>query len=273
MEKVYRAFKERQAQRRKALAYLFAFLMMNISLGAYLHFYVEWLYEVWFPLGFLSVVFSFIYIMSRSWAQERVETKIFINMYEASNLLELCSREDDASFFYSRKATGKVRNVIRSLGGLQHSLEKILSKLFTREFAEPLRQLKENLATIILPRIARHKDVESMIQVLRGLAKLFSEAEKPISLDDIIAKSKDLERYKLIEDLEEPMRFRDHLSMFFSAHKFLKHGLVVSTVTIGCCVFYYMVVSYLEISKEYAFTGSVAIFLGFLTIYFTKQPR
>jgi hypothetical protein len=47
----------------------------------------------------------------------------------------------------------------------------------------------------------------------------------------------------------------------------------VTSLTIGCVLFYYVVTSYVEIVKEYAFAGSVAIFVGLLTIYFTKRGR
>ena len=272
LEKAYRAFKERQTQRRKALAYSVALFIIYILLAVYMNFNATWFLEYWYWVGVLGFVVGLPYVMTRPWAHEMVETEIFVYMYDASKLLELCSEKDENSTFYSRKAISKVNSAIVTLGGLQYSLEKILSKLFKREFSEPLKQLKENLSTRILPRIAQLEDTEIMIRVLRGLAKLFGEVEKPISLDDIIAKNKDLECYEPME-FKETIRFHDRLLTFLSSHKILRHGIFVFTLIIACCVFYYMVVCYLGISKEYALTASVAIFLSFLATYFTKRSR
>lgn len=200
MEKTYRAFKERQAQRRKIFGYSVSLLSIYILLaGAYFYFNVRWLLDLWTYVGVFSFVAGFIYVMTRSWAQETAETKIFVNMYEASKLLELCSKKDEDSMFYSRKASSKVSSSIRSLGNLCNALNKMLSTLFKREFAEALSQLKESLETRILPRVAQNRDTETMIHVLRGLAQLFGEVVKPITLQDIISKNKDLERFEPIE--------------------------------------------------------------------------
>ena len=67
--------------------------------------------------------------------------------------------------------------------------------------------------------------------------------------------------------------YRERLSTLLSAHKVLKHGLVILSFAIGCWGFYYLVVVHGDISKEYAFTGTVAGFLGLLTLYFRKQPK
>jgi len=157
----------------------------------------------WFLVGILGFILGGLYVVTRSWTFEMVETGIFVEFYEASNLLELCSKEDENSPFYARKAKNKVKLAISSLETLYSKLEETRSKLFKNRFAKPLRSLGENLETRILPRIAQQKDIEIMRSVLRGLASLFGEAQKPISLDDIVSKNKDLEHFEYIESEEK----------------------------------------------------------------------
>jgi len=213
LEKEYRAFKERQTQRRKIFGYSVSLLSIYILLGAYIYFNESWLFILWAFAGVFGFFFGFLYVMSQSWAQEMYETDIFVDMYEASNLLELCRKKDEDSMFYSRKVSNKVSSAIRSLGNLCTNLDKIFSRLIKREFAKPLNQLKENLETRILPRIAQNRDTETMIHVLRGLAQLFGEVAKPTTLQDIILKNKDLERFEPIELEKAPSRLRILLSM------------------------------------------------------------
>lgn len=221
MEIAYRAFKERKAHRWKAFGTLVTLLIIEIVVVAYVTYNAGWFYNYGFMIVMFSLLVGVLYLASRSWAHEWYETEIFVNMYEASKLLELCSKENEDPLFYSRKATKKVRYAIGRLRIWCNRTEASRSKLVKKEYAEPLRNLKENLETRILPRIAQHKDIESMIRVLRGLGKLFSETEKPVSLDDIISKNKDLERYDSIELEESPTRHFLATIMFSRPVKFL----------------------------------------------------
>jgi len=195
LEKAYRAFKERQQQRRKIVAYSVSLLVLWILLGLYLNFWHYWL-----PIGIVGFAIGFPYVMTRSWAKEMIETNIFVLMYESAELLDLCTDKSKNTTFYSRKAAHKVSDAIRKLDILRSNLEKILSILCRREFAEPLRQLKGNLETRILPRIAKQKDIVHVVSVLRGLAQLFGEVQKPLKIDDLVSRNRELERF-------EPMEF------------------------------------------------------------------
>ena len=62
-------------------------------------------------------------------------------------------------------------------------------------------------------------------------------------------------------------KFRQH------TNKITVHGLVIVAFIILCIAFYILVVNNSWASKDYAFGGSIALFIGLLTIYFTKKPK
>lgn len=51
-----------------------------------------------------------------------------------------------------------------------------------------------------------------MISVLDGLAQIFGEIVKPLSIEEIISKNKDLERFEVIDIKKHPSRIRIMLS-------------------------------------------------------------
>lgn len=186
-----------------------------------------------FPLGM-------IYVLSRSWAIEWYETDVFVEMYEAVKFLGQYSSEDEDSLFSLGKATDKVRDAIVTINNWGDSIERVRSKLAKKEFAEPLRNLEENLETQILPRIAQHKDVESMIRVLRRLAEVFSEADRPISLNEINIVNKQLENYEPIEIEETPAKLRIILSkepIKFTGSFLLSFLIITIAILFHCKLF------------------------------------
>lgn len=221
MEKAYRAFKERKAYRWKAFGAFVALLIIEILLVAYITYNVRWFRGYGVMIVFISFLFGFFYLISRSWAKEWFETDIFVDMYDGFKLLELCSNEDEDSLFYSRKAAKKVRHTINKLSSWCNQIDQTLSKLAHEEYIEPLRSLRERLEKRILRRIAQHKDIESMIRVLQRLAGVFSEADRPISLDEINIVNKQLEHYEPIELEESPTRHAFAIIASSKAMKFL----------------------------------------------------
>lgn len=210
--KKYRAFKDRQVQRRKALGAFLAILIIEIFALALIGYNTVWVRNYGVAVVPFSFLLCFLYLISQSWAHEWYETDVFVKMYEAFQLLGLYSNKDEGSWFYVRKGANKVKGAMKSLRKWSNSVGGESSKLAKKELVEPLRNLEENLGTRILPRIAQNKDIGNMIPVLRGIAKLFSEAQKPISLDAIVSKNKDLERYESIELEESPTQLRIILS-------------------------------------------------------------
>ena len=70
----------------------------------------------------------------------------------------------------------------------------------------------------------------------------------------------------------EPSRTKQ-LENFFSAHKVFANTLFVIVLVSSCIIFYYAVTKYAGISNNYAFAGSVALFIGILPLYFTLTRR
>lgn len=185
-----------------------------------------------------------IYIASRPWAFETIETSIAVKMYEASELLGLCTEKEKESKLYLGKSLKLVKKAIGKLNSLSSHLLEKKSNLFSKEFAVPLIRLRRNLERRILPRIAHGEDTVKMTSVLSGLAKLFGEASKPISLDDIISKNKDLELYE--EASLEEKTIVDNLKLIASTKPVLYLcsivvGYISATVIIlGACQFFEM---------------------------------
>jgi hypothetical protein len=183
------------------------FFIVLIVVGTY----VEWLRSYWVGIEILGSLVGFFYLVSRPWTTETYETDIFVDVYDASKILELVSDEEANPSFYTKKASKKLKEAILHIGSLTYKLEQANSTLAKR-FAAPLRTLENNLETRILPRISEQKEVQTMINVLRGLAQIFSEFPKPLSIEDIVSKNKDLERFKVIDIKKQPSRIRIMLS-------------------------------------------------------------
>lgn len=143
-------------------------------------------------------------------------------------------------------------------------------KLAQYHFGKPISELKKNIEHRLIPNL---KD---------GDDEILSKIEEIMRYSHFASKSFDLE---VVNNLNERMSTKlptteemkvglhDRLSAYFGTHKIAKHGLFVASLLFGCCVFYYMAVTHLEISKDYAFGGGVAIFIGLTTIYFRRQPK
>lgn len=143
-------------------------------------------------------------------------------------------------------------------------------KLARDYFGSPLSELKKNIRYRVIPSL-KDGDDELLGKVEQHMRN-FRAYSRNLDVESINILNKRMSA-NLPSTESIKIGFRDRLSMFFSTHKILKHGLFVSTLLIGCCVLYYMAVSHLGISRDYSFGGSVAIFLGILTIYSTKQSK
>lgn len=141
-------------------------------------------------------------------------------------------------------------------------------KLARDYFGKPLLELNKNIQYRIIPSLKDEDDktLEKIEQIMRN----FLMESRSLNIEGISRINKQMSsRLNEIKSIG----YRDRLSTLLSAHKALKHGLVIFSFAVGCGFFYYIVVIHGDIPKEYAFTGTVAGFLGLLTIYFRKQPR
>jgi len=215
IETKYSDFKERQSKRKKAVYFLFFFLIVSIIFGIYLFFESVLFYYVWMSIAMFGVLLWFFFVTTRSWFPEMVETKIFVNFYEASNRLKLCSKKDERLQLNLETAHEKAKNATLILKRFASKLSiESHSRLIKTEIAEPLKLLVKNLETRILPRILQRDNVSEMRDVLFVLADYFGETYRTLNLNYVISQNKDLEKkYEPIE-VEEPIsRFRTILSM------------------------------------------------------------
>jgi hypothetical protein len=256
-KKVYDRFRERKIQRWKAfIGYVFFFIIV-IAVGTYAHYNAEWFMSYCISIGILGSLIGFFYLVSRPWATENYETSIFVDIYDASKLLELVSDEDENSHFYSKKASKKLEEAILHIGSLAYKLEQVNSTLANKKFVEPLRNLEKNLETRILPRVSKHNDVQGMISVLHGLAKIFGEIVKPLSLEEIVSKNKDLERFETIDTKKEPNRFRTMLS---KEPIKLSYDILLGLIVIFGAVFVH------SVFYKYSLTESLSNLTNFLEV-------
>jgi hypothetical protein len=142
-------------------------------------------------------------------------------------------------------------------------------KLIQDSFRKPLDELKKNLEYRVIPRLkdGNEEELETVGQIMRNL---LYESDN-LKLEDIISLNEQMSKLPTTEPLK--IGFHNRLKNFLNAHKILKNVLVVSTFVVLCCVFYYLVVVYLEIAKEVVFGSTVVLFVGLITVYYRRQPR
>jgi len=141
-------------------------------------------------------------------------------------------------------------------------------KLVKTYVGDAISNLKKNIRYRVIPSLKDEKD-ESIIDV-EQIMRNFLTVSRSLDLKGINSINKQMSS-KL--NAIKSVGFRDRLSTFLNAHGVLKHGLATVSLVIGCGVFYYIVVSYGDIPKEYVFTVTGAGFLSLLALYFRKQPK
>jgi len=143
-------------------------------------------------------------------------------------------------------------------------------KLAKALFEKPLSELKKNIEYRIIPSLEKGDD--KSLSIVEQIMRNFHAESRSLDLQSINSANEEMSS-RLGSTERMKIGLRNRLIGFISSHKILKHTLFVSSLGVGCCLFYYFTVSHLGIQLEYAFTGSIAIFLGLLTIYFSKQPK
>jgi len=241
-----------------------------------------WLFYGWLlmiilggPLGVgvyvvILIVLGAIVKITPSPPIEPPENRMFLNLYTILRNIEHYFN-DPTSKIHLDRACKNLGKLISSIKGLTPTSYSMIIK---KAIHEPLQRLRSNLEKRILPLIrypSSQKDVQQAYSTLESLAFIFKE---PTTIAQNLSICNEM-----LEGIPEskieiiPHGFLDRLSIFFSAHTILRHGLVASTIFIVCCAFSYITVSYFEIQKEYVLSISGVIFIGLLTIYFRRQPK
>lgn len=222
IETKYSDFKERQSKRRLAFYFFIFFLIASVIITIYTFLEIRWFYYVWINIVVLGAVAGFLYVVTRSWFPEMVETAVFVNFYEAYNRIQACSTKDERTQLNLKMAYQKAKKATLILKKYAAKLTiESHSRLVKTEIAEPYQELAKNLETRILPRIIQRKNMPEIEGILCALAFSFSEVHKVIHANDIISRNKELKKYEPIK-MEEPIsKFRiilskDSARIFFS---------------------------------------------------------
>ena len=143
-------------------------------------------------------------------------------------------------------------------------------KLVQDSFRKPLDELKKNLEYRIIPSLeeGKEEDIERVKQIMSFLLSVSGHLE----LNNIITLNREIVKIPSREP-SDLVGLRSRIANYLTAHRVLKNVVVLSTVAVACCVFYYFVVTYAEVAKEYAFTGAIALFVAFVTVYYRRSPK
>jgi hypothetical protein len=211
------------------------------------------------------------YLVSRKMKKHRLEDDEWATFYTNSILQNLekfsqtknLERQED----YRKKA---IKNGKDFLVCIERRWKIGTFKLAQEYFGKSLFDLKENIRYRIIPAL---KDGDSeLLGKVEQIMRNFTAPPIILSLEKINKLNEDssgrLPNRKPIQ-----VGLRGHLSIFLSTHRILKHGLIVFSFLIICVIFYYMVITFQWASKDYAFAGSIAVFIGLLTIYSAKQRK
>lgn len=187
----------------------------------------------------------------------RKEYRAFQKIADAAQVLE--KSKEPAAYREALRDVTSAYNIL-------NSLELAKSVDWYKKTNEILDKLLKNLEKIVLPAVR-----ESVI-VTEHLEEL---ALAVYSLDpaQIDAVNKTLESESTYNQFSVEVRFGTDVSVFMQTHNTLKNGLIFLSCAVGCGIFYYLAVNYWGIQKEYSFPTSVALFIGLLTIYFTRPTR
>jgi hypothetical protein len=141
-------------------------------------------------------------------------------------------------------------------------------KLATDYFGDSIGEFKKNLQFRLIPSIEDGDD-EMLTKTGRIMYNLLWGN---LSVDTI--KRLNTQMVEILPNREPlKMGMRNRLSNFLIVHKTMRDGLAVILSSAVAIAFYSLAIYFQWASRDYAFAGSVAIFIGLLTIYFTKLRK
>lgn len=260
IETKYSDFKKRQTKRNRAVYVLVFFVIVSTSLLVYSFIEFRPLYYIGTIIFGVGILAWFLIVITRSWFPEMVETKIFVNFYEAYKRLEACSAKDERAQLDLEKAhqEAKTATLILKRYALKLSSESS-SRLIRTEIAERYRELASNLETRILPRIIKKIDVEEIKGILCALSFSFSEVYTTLHVSDIVTRNKELKKYDPIESEEPISEFRTILA---------RRSTRILLSFIGSLIFIIIVYWLYSIFANTDFIEELKVFSNFQTFLF-----
>lgn len=263
MEVEYKAYKGRRTERIKIVIFFFVFwVLYSIVAGLFYYSNLPLVGDILIALAYLGFIPSIIFF-SRYWVSEPRETMIFVNLYKALGFLQLYSEKKEVSKIYLGKAAKHVKKAITRLNRLCAS-EEINSILFDNEFCEPLETLSENLKNRILPRIVQGKKIHEMQSMLKGLATVFGEIVRSISLNEIVSLNKILENFEEVSIREKAIKsaFKAVMMskpMALLSSIFLGYFSVIAIIFLFCQILQMDLISFMRDNLAVVISGGAVI--------------
>jgi hypothetical protein len=153
-----------------------------------------------------------------------------------------------------------------------------IDERFTVGQFKPVRQfvgnsvieLKKNLRYRVIPAIK--KGDEEILKKVSQIMYNFLYSPQRLSIERL----KEING-QMAERLpnEEPFHKGriSRISTYVQTHKVVKHTIFILGFVVICVSLGYLGATYLGIVKEYVWTGAIALFVGLLIVYFSRQPK
>jgi hypothetical protein len=245
---------EAKRTRNKEALYIFLMTAVTVLLSVY---------GVYFRNGLLAV---FAFIIGSLEA-------LYLLVIGVHTLLQPLSRED-----YAFKKIAEAINLLR---------KSKMSKLALEEASNCVRAAYIELANVSLDDLEWYDDVNTKFKkFVKNLRLLIPEiANGKVNMEDLekIAvavssrNSSKLEeafsQLTLTEGKTVELSLYKRMENFFGTHRILSNTIFVIVLVSSCIIFYSAVTVYVGIAKDYAFAGSIALFVGILTLYFNLTRR
>ncbi|MGA2310226.1 MAG: hypothetical protein ABSG57_11870 [Candidatus Bathyarchaeia archaeon] len=226
----------------------------------------------YFPQGSIFVLIDFLIIffgglaIFLSWIPTLIqplepENYAFRKITHALGLLE--KLKEDIGY---NEAYWDVRRAYTALNGL--SLDNNIS--WYKPTNEILREFLKNLELTVLPAIRGSTiKIEHLEEIALAIYSL-----DPTKLDVINKKLKSESTYeKTTVKAGQPEGIHQTVLRLFRTYVVLKHALAICSSFIGCSFFYYLIVNYSNLQREYVFAATVASFFALLEIYFRRGKK
>lgn len=228
-------------------------------------------WEMWAVLVPINAIwFLSIFKISRRVSKYKVQDNEWATLYSHLILEKLEKRSkaktDELEKEYQKEASKHAKDFLSCI----RKRWKIGSfKLVQDSFRKPLDELKKNLEYRIISRlkVGNDDELETVEQIVRNFLHLSTN----LKLEDILSLNEQMSKLPTTEPMK--VGFRNRARNYLNVHKVLKNVLVVSTFLVLCCVFYYLVVTYIGIAKEVAIGSTVVLFVGFINVYYRRQPK
>lgn len=196
---------------------------------------------------------------------------------------------DEWARYYTNMVYENLENSFKTSSGWKRSHRKkalsnakafleCIDERFTVGQFKPVRQfvgnsvieLKKNLRYRVIPAIK--KGDEEILKQVSQIMYNFLYSPQGLSIE--VLKEVNGQMTERLPNDEPFQKGRiSRISTYVQTHKVVKHFIFILGFGVICVSLGYLGVTYLGIVKEYAWTGAIALFVGLLIVYFSRQPK